>query len=75
MTKIYSVNLSFDPPLTKEITKDNHDYVHMTMESSSLESLKWMIDVIESSVDKEIRGAHFLTYPVEAREDEFEQNV
>lgn len=59
--KKYSVDLSFDPPFM------NHEYVYMTLESSDLVSLKWMLEAIQTS---EIHYNCFMIYPIEEEEVE-----
>ena len=67
----FSVDLTFDPPLTKEIKMDNSDYVHMRLESDSLECLKWMLSVIETTTDRDLYHSRVISYPIEGPQGEY----
>lgn len=75
--KKYTIDISFDPPPDPKLVpakwnspEHDHDYVHMTIESSSKRCVEWLRDVLLTAGDKDIQNAIVLSYPTKEIEGE-----
>lgn len=66
--KLYKTEINFDSPFPcKASTGGVCDctYVNMTLESGSLKELEWMIEVIKTTPDQDIRSNFIMAWPIE----------